>query len=695
MELLDVIINKRDQNQQHSRNPFVFMVFEFCLAERDHEILTSEGFLNMYELFEAHHDPARAYPLLIAGYDHKRKSIVYERAARVIVNAHREKQEMVLFESNDDEGNSDMSLLVTPEHDMFAKRARREDFEKVKASELMKTTVEEVQFMGQADAGFCGDHSFECWLLTLEKANAAAYLSNIRGGEKGDEQWICTESESFRDLLVRLCLHAGFSSRFERTSNGRWKVYYAQDKLLRLSNARGEMKRTTFTGRTWCVTVPHGMIIARRTERDSAGVTVTRASRPLFLGNCGGGDFSSYLKRQPGRKLSEAKTRHWMTHLKNGLQFLNKQKILHRDLKPQNLLLSTKDEDTAVLKLADFGFARFIQSQSMIETVCGTPLYMAPEILRSEKYALNSDLWSVGCIVYQCLVGRAPFVVKTHFELIMRLEKEEAQMPQDIRLQISTECYDLIMKLLDKNRNTRISWEQYFNHPWFGVEQSKPVKSSFNAMEELSTTSSSSSSQSMKVVRQGGAGGDDITAGSIIDKYETMGRLQRVADRALAVLELADMKMDHSKPDEACILYWKGLDCLANAIRALKEDPEGAEELEALVERLKIKLKVYQDRARRLCASKRLVLRNVAQLKPPTELMLEFSLQMGRDGGVSEILRDFTKAEKLYSNGAIILEQLLAFAPPTSQDRVVLVDALQKFAQRIAYVNNMESSDEF
>jgi serine/threonine protein kinase len=89
----------------------------------------------------------------------------------------------------------------------------------------------------------------------------------------------------------------------------------------------------------------------------------------LIFEYAAGGDFAAYLKQQPGKKLSEAKTRHWMTQLRDGLMFLSQQKILHRDLKPQNLLLSHKDESVAVLKLADFGFARFIHAHSMIETV--------------------------------------------------------------------------------------------------------------------------------------------------------------------------------------------------------------------------------------------------------------------------------------------------------------------------------------
>jgi len=74
---------------------------------------------------------------------------------------------------------------------------------------------------------------------------------------------------------------------------------------------------------------------------------------------------------------------------------------LQRDLKPQNLLLSSTDPDTAVLKVADFGFARALGPQLMAETLCGSPLYMAPEILMSQRYDAKADLWSVGAILYE------------------------------------------------------------------------------------------------------------------------------------------------------------------------------------------------------------------------------------------------------------------------------------------------------
>jgi serine/threonine protein kinase len=188
---------------------------------------------------------------------------------------------------------------------------------------------------------------------------------------------------------------------------------------------------------------------------------------------------------------------------------------------------------------------------------------MAPEILRSEKYEVSSDLWSVGCILYQCLVGRAPFVVSTHFELLKRLEKEDAVIPPEIRSQISPECFDLVMSLLDKNRDTRIAWESYFRHAWFGSSSS-----SSSDLSALST--SSSSSGGVQWPMEGPVKNKrkekkyfvvynetKLAPGTILARHEARGHRHRVVDRALAVLELADMKTDHGRKEEAAVLYKK------------------------------------------------------------------------------------------------------------------------------------------
>lgn len=117
------------------------------------------------------------------------------------------------------------------------------------------------------------------------------------------------------------------------------------------------------------------------------------------------------------------------------LEALNAKSIVHRDLKPQNILLCnprhplTPLPTQLIVKLADFGFARFLPDGNMAGTLCGSPMwshhwkwvqnknfcllcrYMAPEVIMSHQYGAKADLWSVGTIIYQCLTGKAPFVV--------------------------------------------------------------------------------------------------------------------------------------------------------------------------------------------------------------------------------------------------------------------------------------------
>ena len=116
---------------------------------------------------------------------------------------------------------------------------------------------------------------------------------------------------------------------------------------------------------------------------------------------------------------------------------MNSKGIVHRDLKPQNILLAhdgkTRNPHPADirLKIADFGFARFLQDGVMAATLCGSPMYMvsilnlrmrlnviyvlfqAPEVIMSLQYDAKADLWSLGTIVFQCLTGKAPFQAQT------------------------------------------------------------------------------------------------------------------------------------------------------------------------------------------------------------------------------------------------------------------------------------------
>ncbi|KAH1068841.1 hypothetical protein AAZX31_03G056400 [Glycine max] len=196
----------------------------------------------------------------------------------------------------------------------------------------------------------------------------------------------------------------------------------------------------------------------------------------LVLEYCKGGDLSLYIQRHG--KVPEATAKHFMLQLAAGLQVLRDNNLIHRDLKPQNLLLSRNDEKS-VLKIADFGFARSLQPRGLAETLCGSPLYMAPEIMQLQKYDAKADLWSVGAILFQLVTGRTPFTGNNQIQLLQNIMKStELQFPSDSQ-SLSFECKDLCQKLLRRNPVERLTFEEFFNHPFLSqkqTEQDEPLR---------------------------------------------------------------------------------------------------------------------------------------------------------------------------------------------------------------------------
>nr|GME09933.1 serine/threonine-protein kinase ATG1c isoform X2 [Ipomoea batatas] len=189
----------------------------------------------------------------------------------------------------------------------------------------------------------------------------------------------------------------------------------------------------------------------------------------IVLEYCRGGDLSMYLQKRHGR-IPETTAKHFMQQLASGLQVLRENNLIHRDLKPQNLLLSTNDENS-ILKIADFGFARSLQPRGLAETLCGSPLYMAPEIMQLQKYDAKADLWSVGAILFQLVTGRTPFTGNNQIQLLQNIMKStELQFPSDVN-DLSADFKDLCRKLLRRNPVERLTFEEFFNHPFLSQRQ--------------------------------------------------------------------------------------------------------------------------------------------------------------------------------------------------------------------------------
>lgn len=180
----------------------------------------------------------------------------------------------------------------------------------------------------------------------------------------------------------------------------------------------------------------------------------------LVMEYCNGGDLADYL--QAKGTLSEDTIASFLRQIAAAMQVMNGKGIVHRDLKPQNILLCHDGKPNTPstemrLKIADFGFARFLNDGVMAATLCGSPMYMAPEVIMSLQYCAKADLWSIGTIVFQCLTGKAPFQAQTPQQLKHFYEKH-AELKPNIPKDTSPELRDLLLKMLKRNAKDRIEF---------------------------------------------------------------------------------------------------------------------------------------------------------------------------------------------------------------------------------------------
>jgi len=149
----------------------------------------------------------------------------------------------------------------------------------------------------------------------------------------------------------------------------------------------------------------------------------------------------------------------------SAVEYLHSIDIVHRDLKPENLLLKTADNDLEVA-LADFGLSKIVGQQMMMQTACGTPSYVAPEVLNASGYGKEVDMWSIGVITYILLCGFPPFYGDTVPEIFEQIMEANFDYPEEYWGSVSKEAKDFINKLLVVDTSERMQASQALKHPW-------------------------------------------------------------------------------------------------------------------------------------------------------------------------------------------------------------------------------------
>ena len=171
---------------------------------------------------------------------------------------------------------------------------------------------------------------------------------------------------------------------------------------------------------------------------------------------------------------SEANARKAMTFLLSAVQHCHSMKIVHRDLRLANIILASSDDDT-YMKLIDFEFATKAASDQCLLTQCGTPLYIAPEILQGTPYGSKVDLWSLGVICYCMLAGYFPFMSHDQKTLYRLIKKGKFTFQAEYWGQISLEARQFIECLLDTNPDKRYSAVQALDHAWIKADEMQTI----------------------------------------------------------------------------------------------------------------------------------------------------------------------------------------------------------------------------
>ncbi|XP_043372629.1 serine/threonine-protein kinase 33 isoform X2 [Dermochelys coriacea] len=236
------------------------------------------------------------------------------------------------------------------------------------------------------------------------------------------------------------------------------------------------------TGKKWAI---------KKVNREKAGSSAVklleRERMFLVMELCEDGELREFLHRKG--QFTENETRHIIQSLASAIVYLHKKDIVHRDLKLENILVksSETDEENEMklhIKVTDFGLAvqKAGGSESMFQSTCGTPTYMAPEVLSAHDYSQQCDVWSIGVIMYMLLCGDPPFIASSEENLFELIKKGELHFNNPIWQTVSEAAKHVLQLLLRVDPAHRITANELLDNLWITGE-THIVQRPFNVLE--------------------------------------------------------------------------------------------------------------------------------------------------------------------------------------------------------------------
>ena len=178
-----------------------------------------------------------------------------------------------------------------------------------------------------------------------------------------------------------------------------------------------------------------------------------------------GGDMYDRIIKKCNGKMPEKDALAAFTQILAGVRHMHSKNVIHCDIKPENILCMSPDDD--VIKLADFGFAQVLDEGFHILKYQGTLTYTAPEVIDGREYDSKADMWSLGVLLYSMLAGFAPFGQReARSRLISKIRQCQLNFSYEVFRTVSPEAQDLIRKLVVASPQQRLSAAEALRHPW-------------------------------------------------------------------------------------------------------------------------------------------------------------------------------------------------------------------------------------